>query len=237
MPSLRSREKFIPNGFAYYCPQVPSWRPQPWSSLDSLADQVIALRQANPALTQKHNWSLDKNAVLNELDHFNANICVAQGWDNYVIGSEGAPLPKVRPPSNQEIQQLSAVAAKTRLIWAGVKTLNEFLDSGEPAVDKELAESRASVCAVCPQNSQDAFASWFTKPAADVIQKQLGKLSEMKLATSKDSVLQVCAVCLCPNKLSVWTPIKFIKKQMADTTVDRLRTEAGQCWKLAEMAQ
>ncbi len=234
MPSLRDRNRQIPGGLLYYCPQIPAWRPQPWSSLDSLADQVIAVRQANPALTQKHGWSLDKNAVLNELDHFNANICVAQGWDNYVIGSEGAPLPKVRPPSNQEIQQLSAVAAKTRLIWAGVKTLGSWLASGEPGVSSELAEHRASVCVACPKNDQGGFDSWFTKPAAAAIEKQLERRQEMGLSTTQDAKLQVCSACLCPLKLKVHTPMKFIKPQLKDETIDKLR-EAPSCWLIAEL--
>lgn len=227
---LKSREKQIPGGFVYYVPQIPAWRPQPWSSLDSLANQVLTLRQANPFLTQKHGWSLDKNAIVSEIDSFNAAWAAQQGWDSYIIGGGGSAPPNPRqPPSAKDLAQLSAVATKARQIWIGVKTINEWLDAGSPAVAQELAESRAATCVACPQNGKGDFTSWFTTPAAEAIKRQVEKLHDRKLATEQGDKLGVCEICLCPMKVKVFLPIEFIKTHTNDETMDNLRAVSG-CW-------
>lgn len=234
---LKSREKFIPNGFVYYVPQIPLWRPQANSSLDSLSQQVLTLRQANPFLTQKHGWSLDLNAILNELDEYNATWCAQNGWDAYISGAGGSPpIPKSSQQTAHELSQLSAAAKKAKQIWAGVKTLNEWLDSGDKGVPKEQAETRAQVCIACPLNGKGDLTRWFTIPAAGAIKRQLQKLTAMDLKVSVEDQLGVCEGCSCPNKLKVWTPMKFIKPHLSDDTLDELR-KGKDCWIVAELAQ
>lgn len=234
---LKSREKFIPNGFVYYVPQIPLWRPQPNSSLDSLSQQVLTLRQANPFLTQKHGWSLDLNAILNELDEYNATWCAQNGWDAYISGAGGSapPIPKTSPPSQEAIKNLVAAGAKIKNLWTGLRTASDWIESGEPAVSADQSESRAQVCAVCPKNIKADWSSWFTKPAAMLVQKQVEKLSERKLTTSKDDVLGICECCDCVNRVKVHTPLELIKAHLKDDVLDKLRT-APACWIVKELA-
>jgi len=234
---LKDRNRQVPGGYQFYIPTIPNWRPQQWSSLDSLAQQVLAVRQGNPFLTQKHGWSLDLNAITVEIDEFNANYQAQLGNMNFVVGDGGsAPLPKSSQQTAHELSQLSAAARKAKQIWAGVKTLNDFLDSGDKGVPKEQAEARAKVCVACPLNGAGDLTRWFTIPAAGAIKRQLEKLTEMELKTSVDEQLNVCTACLCPNKLAVWTPMKFIKPHLSDDTLDELR-KGNACWKLAEISQ
>jgi len=234
---LKDRNRQVPGGLTYYIPQIPNWRPQQWSSLDSLAQQVLAVRQANPFLTQKHNWSLDLNQILNEVDEMNANYQAQLGNMNFVVGDGGSPPPNPRqPPSQQEVQRLSAVAAKARSIWSGIKTLGAWLESGGEAVDKGTAESRADTCIKCPLNGEGDLSRWFTIPAAGAIQRQLQKLHERELSTSVDGQLNICEACLCPMKLKVWVPVGFIKANTPDETLDKLRA-APACWIPKELAQ
>ena len=232
---LKSRENFIPEGFQYYCPQIPNWRPQPWSSLHSLADQVIELRRGNPFLAQKHGWSLDKAAVLNELDEFNANLCAQMGWTNYIIGNDGgAPIPKHQPPSQQEISKLSAVAAEARNIYAGLRTISEWLDNKGESVAREQANARAAICAGCSKNGMGEFGKWFIAPAAAAVKRMVEKAAERKLTTDYDEKLGICEVCTCSNRVKVHCPIEFIKGHTKDDTLDKLRQVPG-CWVVAEI--
>lgn len=233
---LKSRERQVPGGFTYYIPQIPAWRPQQWSSLDSLAQQVLAVRQANPFLTQKHGWSLDMNDIINELDSFNANYQAQLGNMNFVVGDGGSPpIPKMNPPSQEAIKSLAAAGAKVRNLWAGIKIGNAWLDSGQPGVDQELAESRAKTCAACPKNVTGEFDRWFTKPAAEAIRLQLEQLHKREMKTTQDENLKICEACDCVNKLKVWTPMTFIKANMADGVMDKLRM-APACWIVSELA-
>ena len=157
------------------------------------------------------------------------------GYSDYIVNSTGAPPPKLKAPSQADQKQMSAVAGRVKKIWAGVRTLNDWFDSNEPAVPKEQAESRASVCAVCPKNGQGDFSRWFTKPAAEIISRQLSKLNERKLSTSQDAKLNVCEACLCPLKLKVHTPMKFIKPHISEAVMVDLKA-APDCWIVKEMA-
>ena len=232
---LKDRNKQIPGGMFFYQPET-RWKSSDWASFSSIVDQVIAHRNGNPHLLDKLGWQTERNAVENEVDAFIANVCATMGWQNFYVGGEGAAPepPKSKPPSQQELSQLSAVAAKTRMIFAGVKTLNAWLDSGEPAVEKSQSESRAKVCVACPLNGDGDLTKWFTMPAATAIRKQLEKVQERKLTTSVDAKLGICSGCLCPMRLKVHTPMKFIKPQVNDQMIDALR-KGKDCWVLKEL--
>lgn len=233
---LKDRNRQVPGGYQYYIPQIPAWRPQQWSSLDSLAQQVLAVRQANPFLTQKHGWSLDLNAITVEIDEFNANYQAQLGNMNFVVGDGGSPpIPKTSPPSQEAIKNLVAAGAKVKNLWTGLRTASDWIESGEPAVPAEQSESRSQVCAVCPKNIKSDWSSWFTKPAAMLVQRQIEKLSERKLSTTKDEALGICECCDCVLRVKVHTPLEIIKAHLADEVLDKLRT-APACWIISELA-
>lgn len=231
MARLKSRERQIPNGFVFYVPETKFRTPR-FASFSSIVQSVINHRKANPVLAQKHNWSTDYETVANEVDSFNAAVCERMGWTDYIAAANaGPPAPKFKALSPLDEKQISAVAKKIKKVWQGVKSLNDWIDSQEPAVEPVLSEARAAVCVACPMNGEGGLESWFTKPASDAIRKQFGKLESRKLSTSLDDKLNVCTACLCPLKLLVQTPLKYKLAHMDNETRKSLHPA---CWVLSE---
>lgn len=227
---LLDRNKQIPHGLRFLQPET-QWQPRTrFQSFDTIVRALIAHRQSRPDLVASKKWALDYDSVANEVDAFNANICARHGWNNYISDGAGAePPPKTQALLQQERSVIAAAAGKAKKIWGGIRTLNEWIDSGAPPVPTTLAESRAANCAGCKKNGIGDFTAWFTKPASDSITKQIEKLRQMKLSTSKDAKINICEVCLCPLKLKVHTPITFIKAHMSAEVLAELRTVPN-CW-------
>lgn len=231
---LKDRQMQVPNGFKFYQPET-GWRAPRFQSFQQLVQQLIRHRKGNPALLAKHNWSVDPRTVEDEVDEFNARMCLSMGWNNYVASiGEAPPPPKTMPQLQHEAEQISAAAGRAKKIWSGVRTLNEWIDSGEPPVSTHRSEERATICSTCPKNTQGDFTSWFTKPAAAAIAKQIEQLRGRSLSTTKDRILNVCDVCLCPLKLKVHTPVKFIRAHMTDEVFRDLE-RVPSCWVVAEL--
>jgi hypothetical protein len=230
MPSrLKNRNSQIPNGLTFLVPET-NWRPARYASFDAIVNGLIAHRRGRPDLVASKGWSLNYEAVADEVDAFNALICVRHGWNDYVMGDEGvAPPPKSQALLQQERSQVAAAAGRAKKIWAGVKTANEWIDSGSPPVPKATSEIRALACAACPKNGKGDFTSWFTKPASEVIGRQIERISGMKLTTSVDDKLNVCEVCLCPLKVKVHTPKEYIKNHTTSEVLIELSQIPG-CW-------
>lgn len=235
MARLKSRQMQIPNGYRFVQPET-NWQPRRYSSFDSIVTSLISHRKGRPDLMAKHNWSIDYDVVAEEVERFNVNRCQKHGWNNYLDEADfggGAP-PKQMPLSQADQRQVSAAAGRVTKIWAGVKTLNEWIDSGEAPVDQELSNSRALVCSKCPKNGEGDMTSWFTRPAAAAIKRQIEKLEHKKLSTPYDSAINICEVCLCPMRLKVFTPIKFIKAHITDAVFDEL-PRSPRCWMIDEL--
>jgi hypothetical protein len=239
MIRLKSRNTQIPNGLFFKQPEI-NWDSRKvlplHPSFSTLVNAVISARRANPHHAKQHGWSLDQNAVGDEVDAFNAKVCTAMGWTKYLaeIGG-GAPPPFNQAQSLLNAKQLSAAVGEIKRLWAGVKTVNDWLDSGAPPVAIEHAEKRAAICADCNLNGKGDFSKWFTKPAADAIKRQLERLHERKITTSKDASLQVCEACLCPLKLKVHAPMSFIQPHLSNEVMNDLRNGRN-CWIISELA-
>ncbi len=227
---LINRQKQIPNGMKFLQPET-TWKPRSqYPSFDSIVSGLIAHRLSRPDLVASKNWATDYDSVAAEVDAFNALLCARHGWNDYITDGQGeAPPPKPQALLQQEKSAIAAAADKAKKIWGGIKTLNDWIDSGAPPVPQATSEGRAAICASCPKNGQGDFTSWFTKPAADAIGKQIEKLGQMKLKTPHDANLNICEVCLCPLKLKVHTPKEFIKAHMPIEVLNELRRVDG-CW-------
>lgn len=227
---LKSRQMQIPNGFKFIQPET-GWSAPRFASFTVIANSLRNHRESRPDLVAKHGWRTDQDAVEFELEQFNVRLCLQHGWMDYLDGVEigGGLPPKSKPPSQQEVEQVSAAAGRAKKIWSGVRTLNDWIDSGEPPVAAELSAERALVCAACPKNTAGDFTSWFTKPAAGAIQKQIEKLADRKLSTPSDAVINVCDICLCPLKLKVHTPLPFIRAHLSEEILRELE-KAPACW-------
>jgi hypothetical protein len=233
---LKNRQMQIPNGYRFLQSQT-GWKSTPYASFESIVNSLINHRKGRPDLVSKHGWALDHDTVANEVERFNVDLCLRHGWTDYLdAATEGfvAP-PKPRAPSQEEVAQLSAAAGRAKKIWAGVRTITDWMDAGADPVEQKLAESRAAICAKCPKNGQGDFTTWFTSPAAGAIKRQVEKLADRKLTTSSSEKLNICEVCLCPLKLKVHTPVSFIKAHMSEAVLSDLKKVEG-CWIPAEVA-
>jgi len=169
--------------------------------------------------------------VANEVEAFNVRMCEQMGWSQYLTGEGGGdyPPPKTIALSQQSQKSVAAVAGAAKKIWSGIRTLNDWIDSGEPAVPKEEAERRAAICVACPLNGEGGLEKIFTAPASEAIRRQFEKLESRKLSTSHDAKLNICMACHCPMRLKVWTPFHFIKEQLSEATLNDLK-KGRNCW-------
>jgi hypothetical protein len=200
--------------------------PKPFASFDVVVSTLIAARAANPALVKQFGWSLDYEAVANEVDESNAAHCIRNGWTNYVIGGDqgGAPaqvpFPRSRPAPPTLSQKLSNVAA-------GSEVIVEWVKSGAEAVPQEQANARAAICAVCPLNGKGGWESYFTVPASNAIRAALRHRGEFGLSTPYDDRLGVCEACSCPVALKCHTPFDKFYNHMTQQAKDGLDPA---CW-------
>lgn len=234
---LKNRQMQIPNGFRFVQPET-GWQSVRFASFDSIVKSLTNHRRGRPDLVARHGWALDYDTVSNEVEKFNVDLCLRHGWTSFIDGGQEAFVapPKPKAPSQEEIAQLSAAAGRAKKIWSGVRTLSDWIDSGASPVAQEIAESRAAICAACPKNTSGDFTSWFTAPAAGAIKRQVEKLQSQKLATANSDKLNICAVCLCPLKLKVHTPLEYIKPHIADGVLADLKS-VDNCWIVAELAK
>jgi hypothetical protein len=190
-------------------------------SFTTLVNAVIANRKGNPHITKKHKLSTDYETVANEVDEFNAKVCLRMNWKGYVANETPGGGPAFVPfPRNSLPASFAKVAAGSRI-------LAEWISSGAEAVVSNVSEARASVCAKCPLNESGDLTSFFTKPASEAIRRVLSLRSEWKLSTSHDEKLGVCSACGCPIKLMVHVPLEWKLKRMSQETKDALHEE---CW-------
>jgi len=238
MQRLKSRQKQIPNGLFFRQPEI-RWDSKKvlglHPSFETLVGAVISARSANPHHVAQHKWSLDRGAVGDEVEAFNVRVCLSMGWTAYLTDIGGGAPPPFLPTTSPADQRLLDVAAsKARKLWAGIKTLNAWLDSGEPPVPADQSAKRAATCVACPLNGSSDLTSWFTIPAAASIKRQLERMQKRNISTSLDDKLGVCSACLCPLKLKVQTPLKFIQPNMSGETLNDLRRGAN-CWLVSEL--
>lgn len=236
--TLKNRQMQIPGGYRYL-QGATGWQPRRFASFAVVVNGLISHRKANPALVAQHKWSTDQASVEQEVDAFNARLCVQHGWMDYVHdgGAANTPSPKTQALLQSEKSVIAAAAGKAKKIWGGIRTLNEWIDSGTPPVPQDQANSRAAVCSVCTKNGKGGLEEWFTRPASEVIAKQFEKLRAMKFITKFDDKLQVCTACLCPLKMAVHTPLKYKMEHMSSEVMQELKSVQPECWVITESSK
>lgn len=224
MPRLKSRDRFIPNGFKFRQAET-NW-PPPGSnilqgaSFDTVVRLVQRHRQGNPFHAKKNNWALDYASIADEIDAYNAAICASMGWNDYILQG-GAPQP-VGPFS----RALGSLANSARHVVVGASTIAEMFGADGP-VGAALANGRATVCVDCPKNFKGDWTRIFTVPAAAAVRKMLETFNGLNLRVQQEDELQVCEACGCPMKLKVWAQLNHILEHMPEADYYSLDPR---CW-------
>lgn len=224
----------IPNGYKFYLPELKWSAPGNFPSFTVVANALEEVIKANPHLAQKHQWPTDRAGIENWVDAYNAALCAQMGWNDYITQGESHSFPKSQPPQ-QNLQSLAAAAAMAKELIAGAKSLSDWEDSHDPAVPRDLAQSRAAICVACPKNEAGDWTRWFTAGAAELIRRKVEKAQARSLSTIHDERLHLCSACHCPLKLKVHVPINWIVKRLSNQTRSKL-LEAPACWVLKEEA-
>lgn len=235
MAKLKNRQLQIPGGFKFILPPL-NWSAGSFVSFNQIANQVEALIKSNPSIAVQQGWPTNRTDIENWIDGYNAQLCAVNGWTNYIHeGTDSLPVPKPQTPHRQNLlQNLKSAAVKSKELMRGARTLLEWLQSGEPPVERELAISRATICVSCPHNRKDAMTEWFTVPAAEMIKKQIQEAQSRDMTTPLDEKLNVCDLCFCPLPLKVQTPAKWIKEHISPETLSKLSGVPG-CWVANEL--
>lgn len=233
MPRLKNRQLSIPGGLSFYLPEI-KWRSRPNSSFDTIARELFRAIQSNPAQAAKNQWPTDIRGVEEWVDLYNATVCAKMGWVKYIQEEGMGSVPKATAPHQQAtLASLRNAAVLAKELVAGAKTLMEWDESGEPPVTPEKALARAQVCCQCPLNDPSSLTSWFTVPAAELIQRRVERFQARKLTTPRDEYLHLCTACHCPLKLKVHIPIDWITKRLSNEQKERLKAGRN-CWIIAE---
>lgn len=218
MATLKNPQMQIPGGYDFLEPST-RWKPAPFSSLDSIVQQLISHRQGRPDLIAKNKWSLDRGVVMQEVMAYNVAKCQQMGWLEYITGSAEA-VPFHSTPHRTLLQKVQAVAG-------GGKTVVEWLGKGADSVSPELSAKRGLICASCPRNVPGDWTSFFTVPVSQGILAALNLREQWKLSTPYDDKLNVCEVCLCPIKLKLHMPMTEIMSKMKPEVMEAL---PDFCW-------
>lgn len=228
--ALKDRNKQIPNGFSFLVPET-NWDSRKvlpkFPSLTVLTNALIQHRLGNVHLVKKHGWATDYKTVADEVADYNAQICVAHGWTDFIVSD--APIERP-PPSPDGPQGLGAhFAANIKRTGSGMMLMKDWLGAGLKPVEKELAEKRASICVVCPLNQPSNLMQRMDAVVARKIKTLMEIKNDLDLKTSFDSQLKTCSACDCLNELKIWTPLDLILK---NTSADVMGKLDAKCWVL-----
>jgi len=209
-----------PGGFVVNIGKVNKTE-QFWSFREAIAwYRGIAL--ANPSL----KLTTDDNAIAKFVDQQNAlRVMGIPGGEYYVL--KGGPVQTQETKKATLFQPVVAVGDKVKQLVAGAAILADWVGAGAHPVEADIANSRAAICATCPQNGLGNLTRWFTVFASETIRKQIETAQALKLTTSFDEKLGVCAACLCPLKLKVHVPLSNIKSHLSATVRESLDPR---CW-------
>lgn len=229
---LKDRNKQIPGGYRFLVAET-NWDSTKvlyaMPSLRVITDALIQHRLGNPYLMRKYNWSTDPVVVENEVANFNAQICFANGWKDFITSDQ--PIPTPSPPSTPQGGRVVRFAASLKKTSSGIKLVTDWLGDGLQPVAKELAEKRAAVCVACPLNQEGNFWQKIDAIAAHKVKTLVAIKSDMEIKTPYDSQLKSCQACDCWNELKVQTPLDLILKNSSPEVMARLDKS---CWVLSE---
>lgn len=236
MLRLKDRNKQVPGGANFFDP-VTRYTPPRYASFQTIVNGVLAARRGNPAMAAQYGLSTDENAVADEVDAYNAQMCYDHRWMDYIVGEPEKRRPVAARPFQPSQGNLSrpSLAQSARSVAAGAEIIVDWLKSGAEAVPKAQADQRAATCAACPMNEKiGTLTELFTMAASEAIRGALKLRNDWNLCTPSDEQLGVCAACWCPLKLKVHVPLKTFLPKMPEEDKQQLWEK---CWIKQEASQ
>lgn len=222
---LKSRIHFPPRGFSLMLPEIGM--PKPINgSFNTVVDAFGLIVTKNPALAQKHGWPTSREDQENWVDQRECQRLLAHGWTRFVEMEGTLPPPGAPPLGGKRRSSHGGAVAAISSTLTGAAIWKDMFAGGKP-VAIEIAESRATICAGCPENKRGGFKEWFTETLAIGLNELVGLMNSQQLTTSKDNDLGTCAACLCPMKCKVWVPLEIIKTHMPPADIAKLDRR---CW-------
>lgn len=223
---LKSRLEAPPGGFWVSVPEA-RYNQQFWD-FQSAVSALMRLIQSNPGIRSRFpQLPRDRAAAETYVDQQNAmRVSAINGAGSYItttatnVAAQSLPPPsfprpqhpaKSWPSAAGESKPASKAPSWFAQLGTGIKTIADWLGQDGKPVAAEVSERRAAVCAICSLNKQGDLLTVFTKPAANLIRRQLEERKQLKLSTSKDALLGVCSACGCPLKLKLHVPLEIIK--------------------------
>lgn len=182
---------------------------------------------ANPAKAKEHMWPETYEGWAEWVDSVNAEMCLKNGWHQYIIGDLGGSAPVPLSWSRRQPQGSGGLAAGIKRLGVGISIGIDWLGDDLIPVPIETSERRAAICVPCPQNGDPNLFEKLTGLAAEEFKKLVSLRHEMDLKTSRDAQLQTCKACGCDLKSKVWVKLKHILKNTPKEDMERL--DAG-CW-------
>lgn len=225
MATLKSRSLFPPGGFQALFPEAGMKKPFV-GSFSEAVNFTLNFRKKNPALVAKHNWSLDPDAIANDVDAYNAQRMVAGGFYNFV-DMEGVPPP---PTGGASRGNVGAVAAAV----SGLAVYRELFQGKSVPVARDEAERRAAICVQCPlNNTKLTFKQRFVDYVAKGLTELVGIMRDLDLQTSRDKELGTCDACECPMFAKVHVALPTIIAHLKPNQRAKLHSS---CWILTTPA-
>jgi hypothetical protein len=90
MVRLKDRNRQIPGGLTFYLPAT-RWRPREHSSFQGIVEALEHHLAANPTVAARLGWPADRRFIEGKVDEYNAMLCQAQGWTDYIMAGGGQP--------------------------------------------------------------------------------------------------------------------------------------------------
>lgn len=110
---------------------------------------------------------------------------------------------------------------------AAAPIIADWLGEGGKPVEQNLAEMRAFICELCPENAAPGWWDRFKTAIALAIRAALEVKHSMKLELSNEDKLHMCRVCGCCLRLKCWVPLEHLADH---TSPEQLTKFPHSCW-------
>jgi hypothetical protein len=223
MPRLKSLTKFPPGEFQVLHPEAGMKQPFKGSFREAVKFE-LNFRMKNKSLAQSLGLPADETACEVYVNEYNAQRCLAHGYNNFVIMESAS---HVTAQKKTLLGRVVGVAAGGK---AALSAYTAMFGSRGP-VARELADKRAAVCAVCPENdTQNRIYAYFVKTAAAEIMSIIGALQDVDISLTEPKKVGICKVCLCPLKAKCFVPEETVRQKIPKEVHADLAKITTPCW-------